>query len=178
MQVTDDHRPSVPPLKDDQLCGFRFLVLIKGTLVSKMVLSKGTLSFPVADFIFNWIIFRMRGFFSPQVLKNSRRLTRFGFGLLTEQLSHWLLALFSWEIILFYCQGLMLVLLAVSGLNTKGVLWANLNQQVEIVTRLNQNREKVYGNLLLINSHNLLSGTEVLKSKHFVEFKQSCLIIT
>lgn len=67
----------------------------------------------------------------------------------------------------------MLVLVAVSGLYTKGVLWANLNQQVEIVTHLNQNRGEKYMALALINSHHLLSGTEVLKSKHFVEFKQS-----
>lgn len=46
----------------------------------------------------------------------------------------------------------MLVLLAGSGLNTKGVLWANLNQQVEIVTRLNQNRGEKYMALALINS--------------------------
>lgn len=60
-----------------------------------------------------------------------------------------------------------------SGLNTKGVLRANLNQQVEIVTPLNQNREEKYTPLALINSHHLLDGTEVFKIKHFVEFKQS-----
>lgn len=60
-----------------------------------------------------------------------------------------------------------------SGLNTKGVRRANLKQQGEMVTHLNQNREEKYMALALINSHHLLSGTEVFKSKHFAEFKQS-----
>lgn len=60
-----------------------------------------------------------------------------------------------------------------SGLNTKGVLRANLKQQVETVTYLNQNREEKYMPLALINSYHLLCGAEVLESKHFVEFKQS-----
>lgn len=60
-----------------------------------------------------------------------------------------------------------------SGLNTKGVLSANLNQQAEIVAHLNENGEEKYMPLALINSHLLLCETEELKSKHFVEFNQS-----
>lgn len=68
----------------------------------------------------------------------------------------------------------MLVLLAVSGLNTKKAFSGPLKSAGRnCYTCLNQNRGEKYMALALINSHNLLSGTEVLKSKHFVEFKQS-----
>lgn len=90
-----------------------------------------------------------------------------------NNLSHWLWGFVWLGDNINLLSGGCRVFLAMSGLHTKGVLRANLNQQVEIVTQLNQNREEKYMQFALINSHHLLSVAEVFQSKHFVKLKQS-----
>lgn len=92
-RLPSDHRTLCSSFEALSFLWASFSAFIKAEHWSPKWCSKGTLSFPVADSVFNCIIFTIRRILFPSRSKNSRGPHSFGFGLSTEQfvpLAFWL----------------------------------------------------------------------------------------